>query len=122
MALNRGSGSSSNDWTSTTCRQAELAALVEAAERVVRDLILDDNDTPGVTSAASSSRADAIVGELRAESGVEASLLLQGSSTARLAHLGDALLKAVESAATRASTNGPDSPLADPDRLDRIEQ
>lgn len=99
----------------------ELVALVEAAERVLRDLILDDNDTSRRHVGRLLSRADAIVGELRAESGVEESLLLQGSLGARLAHLGDELLKAVESATTRASTNGPDSPLADPDRLDRIE-
>lgn len=101
---------------------AELRALVEASERVVRDLILDDNESSRRHVGRLLGRADALLAELRAESGVEASLLLQGSLTARLGSLGDALVKAVETASSRAAGAGPDAPLADPARLERVEE
>lgn len=100
----------------------ELTGLVEAAERVVRDLVLDDNEGSRRQVGRVLHRADALVAELRADSGIEESLLLHGSLTARLAQLGESLDKSVATAGSRAATQGADSPLADPARLDAVEK
>ena len=67
-------------------------------------------------------RADALVAELNAAAGIDASDLLRGSLTTRLGAVGEQLRRCVAHAAVRADTDGPDAPLADPDLLGHVEE
>lgn len=99
---------------------ATLTPYVEAAELVLRELMLDPGDDAARQVGRLLTRADELVSDLRAEAGVSASELLRSSLTARLAVLGEALHRAVDKASARAASGG-DAPLADADRLPAVE-
>lgn len=99
----------------------QLTALVTPAEEVTRALLSRADDPSARQTGRILARADALVDELRAGSGVDASVYLRSSLTSRLAALGEELRRAVAGSATRSLAASPDAPLADPEALAPIE-
>ena len=99
----------------------QLTALVGPAEEVTRALLARSDDPSARQTGRILARADALVDELRAGSGADASDYLRSSLTSRLAALGEELRRALAKRATKALTSSPDSPLADPEALAAIE-
>lgn len=99
----------------------QLSALVAPAEEVTRALLSRSDDPSARQTGRVLARADGLVDELRAGSGVEASIYLRSSLTSRLAAVGEALRRAVVRSAAKALASSPDAPLADPQALASIE-
>lgn len=99
----------------------QLTALVAPAEEVTRALLARADDPSARQTGRILARADALVDELRAGAGVDASVYLRSSLTSRLAALGEELRRAVAKSATKALAASPDAPLADPEALASIE-
>jgi hypothetical protein len=99
----------------------QLTALVAPAEEVTRALLSRADDPSARQTGRVLGRADALVEELRAGAGVDASMYLRSSLTSRLAALGEELRRAVAKSTTKALAATPDAPLADPEALSSIE-
>lgn len=99
----------------------QLTALVGPAEEVTRALLAKSDDPSARQTGRILARADALVDELRAGSGADASVYLRSSLTSRLAALGEELRRALAKSATKALASSAESPLADPEALAAIE-
>src|SRR5207244_494501 len=99
----------------------QLGALVAPAERVARTLIGRREDAAPRQLGRILARADALVEEMRAGSGIERSDLLQSSLTSRLAALGEELRRATARSTTKAVATSVDAPLVEAEALRRVE-
>ena len=99
----------------------QLSALVAPAEEVTRALLARSDDGAARQLGRILARADTLVDELRAASGVDASDYLRSSLTSRLAALGEELRRAVARGTTKALAESADAPLAEAGSLPAIE-
>jgi hypothetical protein len=99
----------------------QLRALVAPAEEVIRALLARTDDGAARQTGRILARADVLVGELRAGSGVDHSDYLRSSLTSRLAGLGEELRRAVARSSTKAIAESPDAVLVDAEALPAIE-
>ena len=99
----------------------QLGAFVAPAEEVTRALLARTDDPATRQTGRILGRADILVDELRAGSGVDASAYLRSSLTSRLAALGEELRRAVARSSTKALAASPDDPLVESESLASIE-
>ncbi|MCA2249968.1 BREX-2 system phosphatase PglZ [Mycobacterium intracellulare] len=99
----------------------QLWAFVAPAEGVTKALLARTDDPATRQTGRILARADILVDELRAGSGVDTSDYLRSSLTSRLAALGEELRRAVARSSTKALAASPDEPLVESESLASIE-
>jgi hypothetical protein len=99
----------------------QLTALVAPAEAVARALLTRPDDGAARQTGRVLARADVLVDELRARSGVDHSVYLRSSLTSRLAALGEELRRAVVHSSSKSLAGSVDAPLAEGESLEAVE-
>ncbi|MCT7657635.1 BREX-2 system phosphatase PglZ [Mycobacterium deserti] len=99
----------------------QLLAFVAPAEEVTKALLARADDAATRQTGRILARADILLDELRAGSGVDTSDYLRSSLTSRLAALGEELRRAVARSSTKALAASTDDPLVESECLASVE-